>query len=72
MYLAKGSLTERRTQIEMAMEVGLVGTDEAERLEGQCAEIGLMLGALIKFRSPGNQPIPIRPRPSPFASSPHK
>jgi four helix bundle protein len=51
LYIAKGSLAEVRTQLEIAREVGLIHQSEHEQIEMECAEIGRMLGALIKARS---------------------
>ena len=50
--IAKGSLAEVRTQLEIPMEVGLLDPDEFASRETQCIAIGRMLGALIKARSP--------------------
>ena len=52
LYIAKGSLAEVRTQLEIAREAGLVLQSDHELIEEECAEIGRMLGALIKARSP--------------------
>ena len=51
-YMAKGSLAELRTQLEIAAEVGLVSLSDFTSLEAECIAIGKMLGALIKARSP--------------------
>ena len=51
LYIAKGSLAELRTQFEIAREVGFLPPEEHHRLEQKCAEIGRMLGALIKARA---------------------
>ena len=50
-YIAKGSLAELRTQLEIAYEVGLIGPEPYGHLEQKCAELGRMLGALIKART---------------------
>jgi four helix bundle protein len=52
LYIAKGSLAELRTQLEIARDVGALPTENYLLLDGKCAEIGRMLGALIKARSP--------------------
>lgn len=49
-FIAKGSLAELRTQLEIAAETGLLPAVEQLRLDADCAEIGRMLGALIKAR----------------------
>jgi four helix bundle protein len=50
-YIAKGSLAELTTQIEIAVEVGLLPAAVAEPLLTQGAALGRRLGALIKARS---------------------
>ncbi|MFT3870347.1 MAG: four helix bundle protein [Nibricoccus sp.] len=55
LYIAKGSLAELRTQLEIAQTVSLVSKQDYQVLEAKCAEIGRMLGALIKARSQQNQ-----------------
>jgi four helix bundle protein len=52
LYIAKSSLAEVRTQLEIAREVGLLPQSDHDLIEKECAEIGRMLGALIKARSP--------------------
>jgi len=49
-YIAKGSLAELRTQLQIALEVGYIGKDLFDTLDNDCVEIGKMLGALIKAR----------------------
>ncbi|PTN31356.1 four helix bundle protein [Desulfonatronum sp. SC1] len=51
-YMAKGSLAELRTQLEIAHLVGYLDKATFSLLESQSIEIGKMLGALIKARSP--------------------
>jgi four helix bundle protein len=51
LYIAKGSLAELRTQLEIAEEVGYLEANRVAQIERDCAEIGKMLGALIKARS---------------------
>jgi four helix bundle protein len=51
-YIAKGSLAELRTQIEIAVEVGLIPAASSEPLLARAASIGRRLGALIKARAP--------------------
>ncbi len=51
LYIAKGSLAELRTQLEIARDVGKLPTSVYEDLESKCAELGRMLGALIKARA---------------------
>lgn len=50
-FMAKGSLAEFRTQLEIACEVGYIQKDEFAQLDHRCVEIGKMLGKLIKVRS---------------------
>ena len=51
LYIAKGSLAELRTQLEIARDVGSLSPEAHAQLEARCSEIGRMLGALIKVRS---------------------
>ena len=51
LYIAKGSLAELRTQLEIARDIGAVDATSFGQLEATCAEIGRMLGSLIKARS---------------------
>lgn len=53
-YIAKGSLAELITQLEIAHEVGLLPAAQLEPLSRECADLGRMLGALIKARSVRN------------------
>jgi four helix bundle protein len=50
-YIAKGSLAEFRTQIQIAYEIGYLTEDSATALQDRCIEIAKMLGSLIKARS---------------------
>ncbi|MDP3073370.1 MAG: four helix bundle protein [Opitutaceae bacterium] len=56
LYIAKGSLAELRTQLEIAREVGSLSAESCTSLEVKCAEVGRMLGALIKARSTTHHP----------------
>lgn len=49
-YIAKGSLAELITQIDIANEIGYISSDVANYLENESLDIGKMLGALIKAR----------------------
>ena len=49
-YISKGSLAELITQLEIAKDVGHLNASEVEPLSGRCAEIGRLLGAVIKAR----------------------
>ncbi len=51
LYIAKGSLAELRSQLEIAHDVGLLSSEPYTMLEAKCAVLGRMLGALIKTRS---------------------
>ena len=61
-HIAKGSLAELATQLEIARDVGYFTTAQTEPLIVRCAELGKMLGALIRAR---NNPAPKAPRPTP-------
>jgi len=50
-YMAKGSLAEVRTQLEIAAEVGLIAPELAAPLLQRATNLGKRLGALIKSRS---------------------
>jgi four helix bundle protein len=49
-YISKGSLAELITQLEIAQDVGHLNAGDVEPLSERCAEIGRLLGALIKAR----------------------
>ncbi len=49
-FIAKGSLAELITQLEIAHEVGYFNEDVIKSFGVECDEIGRMLGALIKAR----------------------
>ena len=49
-YIAKGSLAELRTQMEIAHRIGYIEKTEFLNIEEKAIEIGKMLGALIKAR----------------------
>ena len=49
-YIAKGSLAELRTQLEIAFEVGYFSRDSYEDLDKKCYELGNKIGGLIKSR----------------------
>ncbi len=49
-YMAKGSVAELSTQVEIAYEVGYLNKIAASEVEAKCSAIGKMLGALIKAR----------------------
>jgi four helix bundle protein len=49
-YIAKGSLAELRTQLQIANEIGYLEKETFDKLETDCLEIGKMIGRLIKVR----------------------
>jgi four helix bundle protein len=51
-FIAKGSLAELRTQLEIASEVGALPDAAVKPLLEAAASVGRQLGALIKARSP--------------------
>jgi four helix bundle protein len=51
--MAKGSLAELRTQIDIAYQIGYVKEPVFNDFESKAIEIGKMLGSLIKARSKG-------------------
>ncbi len=50
-YIAKGSLAELSTQLEIASAIGYLTTSEWQVYNAMCTEVGRMLGSLIKARS---------------------
>ena len=50
-YIAKGSLAELQTQLEIACEIEYVDNDTLSNILKECEAIGKMLGSLIKSRS---------------------
>ena len=50
-YIAKGSLAELRTQIQIAYEIGYLKKQIYENIEAKCEGLGKMIGKLIKIRS---------------------
>lgn len=50
-YIAKGSLAELRTQLEIARDIGYMKEEDYKAMEEMCKHIGCMLGSLIKARS---------------------
>ena len=63
-HIAKGSLAELSTQLEIAREVGYFPATQVEPLLTQCGELAKMLGALIRARSASP---PVAPSPMPHA-----
>jgi four helix bundle protein len=51
-YIAKGSVAELRSQLDLSHRVGYVSVVSFEALDQEAEAIGKMLGALIKARSP--------------------
>jgi four helix bundle protein len=49
-FIAKGSLAEMRTQMQIAYEIGYLQKDLYESLEARSIELGRMMGKLIKVR----------------------
>ena len=51
-YIAKGSVAELITQLEIAKEAKLIQPASADALIKEAEEVGAMLGGLIKSRTP--------------------
>jgi len=51
LYIAKGSLAELQTQLEIAYEIEYLNKQELTELLDASATIGKMLGSLIKVRA---------------------
>jgi four helix bundle protein len=60
-YVAKGSVGELLTQLEIAADAGLVETQQSTPLITECEELGRMIRGLIKYRLP-SRPSPLAPR----------
>ncbi len=58
-FIAKGSLAELRTQLEIASEIGFLSEDDYLEVEGRCGALGKMMGRLIKVRQTTYSPLPI-------------
>ncbi len=54
LYIAKGSLAELRTQLQIAHEIGYLDAPVLQSIDEMCRTLGKMLGALIKVRSGHN------------------
>ena len=52
LYIAKGSLAELETQLEIAYEIGYLDSSALHDFNQKCDSIGKMLGSLIKARTP--------------------
>jgi four helix bundle protein len=50
LLIAKGSLSELRTQLEIAQGIGYLAQRVFEDFENQCGKLGAMLTKLIKSR----------------------
>jgi len=50
-YIARGSITEIRTQLAIATEVGYISQKQYDELEQEYERISAMLTALIKHRA---------------------
>ncbi len=53
LQIAKGSLSELVTQIEIALEVGLITEELVPPIEQQCKKVGSMLTKLIQSKKSG-------------------
>lgn len=51
LFIAKGSLAELQTQIEIAQEVELLSSSQSIPVLGESKELGRMLGGLIKAKT---------------------
>lgn len=49
-FIAKGSLAELRTQVQIAHEIGHLEKDVYGCIDSDCRELGRMIGKLIKVR----------------------
>ena len=51
LYIARGSLCELRTQVEVMQEAGLLDSRICESLLGRAEEAGRLRGGLVRFRA---------------------
>jgi four helix bundle protein len=51
-FIAKGSVAELRSQLDLATKVGLMSEKEFAEMDLLCEEVAKMLRGLIKARSP--------------------
>ncbi len=49
-FIAKGSLAELRTQMEISFDIGYLQEEEYQKIEKECEELAKMLGKLIEIR----------------------
>jgi len=49
-YIAKGSLAELRTQLQIAHEIDYIDNQQYLNIESKCIELSKMIGKLIKYR----------------------
>ena len=57
-YIAKGSLAEVITQVEISAEIGHLTSAQSDLILQYCNEIANMLGSLIRVRSTTSRPTP--------------
>ncbi len=50
LYIAKGSLAELETQLQIAHEIGYLDSAVLQNLDEKCRILGKMLGSLINAR----------------------
>jgi four helix bundle protein len=50
LYIARGSLCELETQVEVCRDVKLLADDDSKRLLEQAAIVGRLIGGLIHYR----------------------
>lgn len=55
-FIAKGSLAELRTQIEIAFNIGYLSKANYQKIEQDCEELAKMLGRLIQARQKSLRP----------------
>jgi len=55
-YIAKGSVAELRTQLQIACEVGYVEQPVYDGVEAECVQLGRMIGSLIRVRNQSSRP----------------
>ncbi len=49
LYIASGSLTELETHIQIALRLGYISSDHADKLLSKAGEVGRLLNGLLRF-----------------------
>jgi four helix bundle protein len=58
-FMAKGSLAELRTQVEIAFNIRYLSEEDYHKIEQDCEELAKMLGRLIQARQKSLRPLSV-------------